>query len=102
MEGKKIRMSPALDKKEKKAPKVKKPNLSTNTNTGSPEFQITMMTERLTKLNEHFRTHVKDHHSKRGLLQIVGKRKRLLRYLENTNPAAYKKLVSDLGIRSSI
>lgn len=67
--------------------------------TGSAEVQIAMLTERLKQLNEHFSYHAKDHHSRRGLLKLVGRRKRLLRYLQNSNPEGYRDLIAELGIR---
>ena len=67
--------------------------------TGSPQVQVALITARLTKLNGHFQTHVKDHHSRRGLLKLVGQRRRLLKYLENRDLAAYKKLIEELGLR---
>ena len=69
------------------------------TDTGSPEVQIALLTERIGYLTEHFKTHAKDHHSRRGLLMMVGKRRRLLRYLEKTDLDRYRELVSDLGLR---
>jgi small subunit ribosomal protein S15 len=67
--------------------------------TGSPEVQVALMTERINELTEHLRTHPKDHHSRRGLLMLVGKRRRLLRYLEGSDVERYRALVSDLGLR---
>ncbi len=67
--------------------------------TGSPEVQIALMTKRLAQLNEHFKTHTKDHHSRLGLLKLVGQRKRLLTYLKGKDANAYKKLIADLGLR---
>jgi small subunit ribosomal protein S15 len=67
--------------------------------TGSAEVQIALLTERLRQLNDHFSTHAKDHHSRRGLLKLVGQRKRLLRYLQDNSPESYKNLIADLGIR---
>ena len=67
--------------------------------TGSPEVQIALLTERITYLTEHFKTHVKDHHSRRGLLMLVGKRRRMLRYLERTDLERYRALVAELGLR---
>lgn len=67
--------------------------------TGAPEVQIALMTRRLQQLNEHFKTHDKDHHSRRGLMKLVGQRKRLLTYLRNKDTAAYKNLIGALGIR---
>jgi len=67
--------------------------------TGSPEVQIALLTERLAYLNEHFRTHSKDHHSRRGLLKIVSKRRRLLNYLQNTDYARYRAILKQLNLR---
>ena len=68
--------------------------------TGSTQTQIALLTERINYLTEHFRTHAKDHHGRRGLLMMVGKRKRLLNYLRRTDVDAYRKLIADLGIRA--
>lgn len=67
--------------------------------TGSPEVQIALLSERITYLTEHFRTHQKDHHSRRGLLKIVGQRRRLLDYLKSRDVERYRKVISELGIR---
>jgi small subunit ribosomal protein S15 len=67
--------------------------------TGSPEVQIALLTERITYLTEHFKTHKKDHHSRRGLLKMVGSRRALLNYLKNTNIVRYRKLIAELGLR---
>jgi small subunit ribosomal protein S15 len=67
--------------------------------TGSPEVQIALLTERINHLTGHFETHVKDHHSRRGLLMLVGNRRRLLNYLKNTNPSGYEKLINELNLR---
>jgi small subunit ribosomal protein S15 len=69
------------------------------TDTGSPEVQIAILSGRLLQLNEHFKTHKKDHASRRGLLTIVAKRRRLLTYLKNTNPDRYKAVLQKLSIR---
>jgi small subunit ribosomal protein S15 len=69
------------------------------TDTGSSQVQVTMLTERINYLNEHFRTHAKDHHGRRGLLKMVGKRRRLLDYLKRTDLATYRKLIDELGLR---
>jgi len=73
----------------------------TKTDTGSPEVQVTILTERIKELTEHLKTHKKDNHSRRGLLQMVGKRKKLLKYLKRSDEDAYTKLVKKLGIRSA-
>ena len=67
--------------------------------TGSAEVQIALLTERINELTQHLRTHSKDHHSRRGLLMLVGKRRRMLRYLERTDLERYRTLVADLGLR---
>ncbi len=70
--------------------------------TGSPEVQIAILTERINKLTEHFKTHQKDHHSRRGLLKLVSKRKRLLRYLRDNQIERYRDLIKRLGIRGKV
>ena len=67
--------------------------------TGSAEVQIALLTARINELTEHLRTHSKDHHSRRGLLMLVGKRRRLLRYLERSDVDRYRTLVEELGLR---
>lgn len=67
--------------------------------TGSPEVQIALLSERIVYLTEHFKTHTKDHHSRRGLLKLVGQRRKLLDYLKATNKERYDKVISRLGIR---
>jgi len=67
--------------------------------TGSPEVQVALLSERIGYLNSHFQSHRKDHASRRGLLIIVSKRRRLLEYLKRCNPDRYKKLIESLGIR---
>lgn len=67
--------------------------------TGRAEVQVAILTERIKELTEHFRVHGKDHHSRRGLLQIVGKRQRLLQYLKQTDIERYRALIKELGIR---
>lgn len=67
--------------------------------TGSTEVQVALQTERINQLTEHLRTHTKDHHSRRGLLMLVGQRRRLLRYLESSDLDRYRQVVSDLGLR---
>jgi len=69
------------------------------TDTGSPEVQIALLSERITDLTDHFRTHRKDHASRRGLLMMVGRRRRLLEYLKGRNPNGYQQLIEKLGIR---
>jgi small subunit ribosomal protein S15 len=70
-----------------------------NGDTGSPEVQVALMTARINELTEHLRGHAKDHHSRRGLLMLVGKRRRMLRYLERTDVERYRALVAELGLR---
>ena len=70
-----------------------------SSDTGSTEVQVALLTERINELTEHLRTHTKDHHSRRGLLMLVGQRRRLLRYLERTDLERYRSLVSELGLR---
>lgn len=67
--------------------------------TGSPEVQIALLTERITYLTEHFKTHKKDHHSRRGLLKMVGQRRALLNYLKDMDFNRYRKIIADLGLR---
>ncbi len=67
--------------------------------TGSPEVQVAMITQRIKDLTEHSREHKHDHHSRRGLLLLVGKRRRLLRYLENVDVERYRSLIKRLGLR---
>ncbi len=67
--------------------------------TGSPEVQIALLTERINGLTEHFKAHKKDHHSRRGLLKMVGKRKRLLEYIKKNDMNRYTTLISSLGLR---
>ncbi|MCU1338739.1 MAG: ribosomal protein S15p [Bryobacterales bacterium] len=67
--------------------------------TGSPEVQVAVLSRRILELQEHFSTHAKDHHSRRGLLQMVARRRRLLDYLRSRSPERYKVLIQSLGIR---
>ncbi len=67
--------------------------------TGSPEVQIAILTHRINSLNEHLKTHKKDHHSRRGLLKMVGQRRGLLKYLQNNDIIRYRALIEKLGIR---
>src|SRR3712207_5918014 len=84
--------------KERKAELIGKYGRSDG-DTGSAEVQIALLTERINELTEHLRTHGKDHHSRRGLLMLVGKRRRLLRYLQRDDLERYRALVADLGLR---
>ena len=67
--------------------------------TGSPEVQVAILSERITTLTDHFKTHVKDNHSRRGLLKLVSQRRQLLDYLRRTDETRYKTLIERLGIR---
>jgi small subunit ribosomal protein S15 len=67
--------------------------------TGSPEVQVALLTARINELTEHLRTHSKDHHSRRGLLKMVGKRRRLLKYLQKKDVERYRALIAKLGLR---
>lgn len=67
--------------------------------TGSPEVQVAILTERISNLTEHFKTHTKDNHSRRGLLKLVSQRRRLLDYVKRINEARYQELITRLGIR---
>jgi len=69
------------------------------TDTGSPEVQVAILSRRISELTEHFKTHKKDHHSRRGLLQMVARRRHLLDYLRSRSPERYKTLITSLGIR---
>ena len=70
-----------------------------NSDTGSPEVQVAILSERITYLTDHFKTHVKDHHSRRGLIKLVGQRRRLLNYLKNKDIERYRTLIEQLGLR---
>ena len=78
---------------------VKAPHRQHDTDTGSPQVQIAILTERINQLTEHLKAHHKDHHSRRGLLTMVGRRRRLLSYLEKKDVNAYRELTDSLGIR---
>jgi small subunit ribosomal protein S15 len=67
--------------------------------TGSPEVQVALLSERINGLTEHFKTHIKDNHSRRGLLKLVSQRRQILDYLHRTNEGRYKELIERLGIR---
>jgi small subunit ribosomal protein S15 len=81
-----------------KAPTVTKYRTH-DTDTGSTRVQVALLTERINYLTDHFRTHVKDHHSNQGRLKMVGRRRRLLNYLRRTDVESYRKLVQELGLR---
>ena len=66
---------------------------------GSPEVQVALLSQRILQLTEHFKTHQKDHHSRRGLLTMVARRRKLLKYLKDRSPERYKTLIQSLGIR---
>ena len=83
---------------EKKQELVERFGRSDN-DTGSAEVQVALLTERINGLTEHLREHKKDHHSRRGLLMLVGQRRRLLRYLQNSDLDRYRQVVADLGLR---
>ena len=74
-------------------------NKTHDSDTGSPEVQIALMTERITHLTEHLKMHKKDHHSRRGLLMIVGKRRRMLDYVKGIDIERYRNIVAALGLR---
>ena len=67
--------------------------------TGSPEVQVALLTARINELTDHFKVHIKDHHSRRGLLRMVSRRRKLLDYLKGRNPDGYKALIERLGLR---
>lgn len=69
------------------------------TDTGSPEVQVALLTERINQLIEHLRTHIHDHHSRRGLLKLVGRRRRLLNYLQSNDKERYRNVIERLGLR---
>lgn len=69
------------------------------TDTGSTKVQVALLTERINSLTEHFRTHAKDHHGRRGLLKMVGTRRRLLTYLRRNDLSSYRALIEELGLR---
>jgi small subunit ribosomal protein S15 len=69
------------------------------TDTGSTRVQVALLTERINSLTDHFRTHPKDHHGRRGLLKMVGTRRRLLNYLKSSDLASYRALIEELGLR---
>jgi len=72
------------------------------TDTGSPEVQVAILSQRILQLQDHFKLHRKDHHSRRGLLSMVARRRRLLKYLKSRNTDRYKNLIQSLGIRSRL
>jgi len=84
--------------KEKKT-EVIKSNQRQDNDTGSPEVQVALLTERISYLTDHFKAHPKDHHSRRGLLKMVSQRRRLLTYLQKADNARYRSLIEKLGLR---
>ena len=70
-----------------------------NGDTGSPEVQVAILTHRIRELTDHVKNHKKDHHTRRGLVQLVSKRKKMLKYLMRANPSSYVKLIKELSIR---
>lgn len=74
-------------------------NRTHDTDTGSPEVQVALLSARIAQLTDHLKIHKKDHHSRRGLLMLVGKRRRLLNYLSKTDIERYRSLISKLGLR---
>jgi small subunit ribosomal protein S15 len=79
--------------------KIVKDNEVHSKDTGSPEVQIALLTSRINYLTKHFETHKKDHHSKTGLMKMVGRRKRLLEYLKKTDPSRYENIIKKLKLR---
>jgi small subunit ribosomal protein S15 len=88
-------MSVTADRKQE----IIKDNARNTNDTGSPEVQVAILTERIVNLTEHFKTHAKDNHSRRGLLMLVNKRRSLLDYLRKTDHARYTDLITKLGLR---
>ncbi|MFZ1946284.1 MAG: 30S ribosomal protein S15 [bacterium] len=84
--------------KDKKQEIIKKYRVH-DSDSGSPEVQIALLTERINQLTEHFQVHKKDYHSRRGLLKLVGQRRRLLDYLKSRKTDKYRQIVKDLGLR---
>lgn len=89
-------MSLAVD--EKKSEVIDKYRIH-KSDSGSPEVQVALLSQRISMLTEHFKTHHKDHHSRRGLLTMVSRRRKLLKYLKDRSPERYKTLIQSLGIR---
>ncbi len=87
----------ALVKEDKQ--KIIGDNARAANDTGSPEVQVAVLTQRISELTEHLKTHPKDHHSRRGLLRMVGRRRRLLGYLQREDIERYRSLISTLGLR---
>jgi small subunit ribosomal protein S15 len=91
-------MAGKTEKKNKKAAVIKTHARAAN-DTGSPEVQVALLTKHINELNMHFATHKKDHHSKRGLLKMVGQRRRLLNYLKASDTSRYSKIIQALELR---
>ena len=81
-----------------KTPTLEKYRTSSD-DTGSTRVQVAVLTDRINYLNDHFKTHRKDHHSRRGLLKMVGRRRRLLDYMKRTDVEGYRQLIAELGLR---
>jgi small subunit ribosomal protein S15 len=96
-EGDRGRSSVAFSKEQKTS--IISANRTHDTDTGSPEVQVALLSERITYLTEHFKTHQKDHHSRRGLMMLVGQRRRLLDYIKSKDTKRYRGLIEKLGIR---
>ncbi|MFZ9679266.1 MAG: 30S ribosomal protein S15 [Quisquiliibacterium sp.] len=79
--------------------KIVADNQRSKNDTGSPEVQVALLTARINELTGHFKEHTKDHHSRRGLLRMVSRRRKLLDYLKSTNAGSYKALIGKLGLR---
>lgn len=90
-------MTLALDAAEKA--RIMQEYATVESDTGSPEVQVAMLSKRISGLTEHLRTHKHDHHSRRGLLLLVGRRRRLLNYLQKTDISRYRSLIERLGLR---
>ena len=88
-------LTPTIEPKQEVIDKFKRHE----SDTGSPEVQIALLTARIQHLTEHLQEHRKDHHSRRGLLKMVGSRRRLLKYLQNTDVDRYRKVLAELGLR---
>ena len=86
-----------MDKERKQ--EIVKQSARSEGDTGSPEVQIALLTERINELTEHLKVHFKDHHSRRGLLMLVGRRKNLLNYIKDLDIERYRKVIAELGIR---
>tara|TARA_B100000287_G_scaffold418749_1_gene456125 strand:+ start:651 stop:968 length:318 start_codon:yes stop_codon:yes gene_type:complete len=93
----KEKINMALLKEEKK--KIVKKFQNSDTDTGSPEVQIALLTENINKLQSHFKTHKKDHHSRTGLIRMVNLRRKLLAYLKRKNPESYQDIIKSLKLR---